>query len=259
MAQQVSILVLDYQRPEESRLCLQSIKNNCPIEHETIYTCNGGENQDYAFQFYKEGLIDKLLINKQNNGGGFGTVQLVNDSFNKYILWIECDCEIGYKLDEDLLNKFIQALENGYSCIDLTGGICGQGNYSGRAFFMKRELYNSIPKDENGLYGGPGPFNNVKYLEAFINEYFKKNNLKVAHIPFVKDNGKWSIREIGDGIYKHRCDTKNLFIVKQPTFKTPEYPPFDDSDWELALSGNWPVEGKVPNIWKNNVFRVWPD
>ena len=258
MEEQVSILVLDYSRPQETKLCLESIKNNCLINHEVIYCCNGGENQSYANQFYKDGLVDKLLVNKNNNGGGFGTVQLINNSFNKYILWIECDCEIAYKLDGELLNKFIHALNNGYSCIDLTGGICGRNNHSGRCFFMEREFYNSIKKDVNGLYGGPGPYNHVKYLEAFINEYFKANNLNVAHINFIKDNGKWSVREIGDGIYRHRTDTKILEIIKKPTYKTEEYPPFSDTEWQIALKGEW-INGTIPEKWKIHSFKYWGD
>jgi hypothetical protein len=254
----ISVLVLDYNRPIETELCLNSIKNYCKVPHEVIYLCNGSDNSDYAFDFYKRGLIDKLIINKENNGGGFGTVQLVNNSFNKYILWIECDCELQATIEEEGLNSLIKALQSDFACIDLTGGICGFNIYSGRCFFMDRERYNSIKKDENGVYGGPGPYNSTRYLESFIQEYFKNNGLKVGHVTgLIKDNGKWSIRQVGDGIYRHRCDTKQMYIIKTPTYMTEEYPPFDkDLEWPNVLAGKW-IDGEIPLKWKNLSFQYW--
>ena len=123
---------------------------------------------------------------------------------------------------------------------------------------MKREFYNSIKKDVDGLYGGPGPYNNVRYLESFINEHFTANYLKVFHISgLIKDNGKWSFREIGDGLYKHRTDTKEFHVLKTPTYITEEYPPFNkEIEWPKVLRGEW-VNGDIPELWKKHSFKYW--
>lgn len=42
----VSILVLDYNKPEEARKCLESVKEYCKFNKEVIFYSNGGE-QDY--------------------------------------------------------------------------------------------------------------------------------------------------------------------------------------------------------------------
>lgn len=256
----LSVCVLDFARPRESMSCLESIKKYVKIPHEVIFCCNGGQYQEYAWEFYKEGLIDKLIINKQNNGGGFGTVQLFNNSFSKYVLWIECDCELVCDIDNLWFNQFRDILESGYaSCIDLTGGICGNNIYSGRSFIMNRSFYNSIKKDDNGIYYGPGPYNSGPYLENYIQNYFKNNNLKVVHVKgLIKDNGKWSMREIGDGFYRHSTDEKKLYILRKPTYKTEEYPPLNDTEWQILLEGKW-IDGTIPEKWKPHSFTYWKD
>jgi hypothetical protein len=258
---QLSICVLDFERPEESSKCLKSIKRFVKVDHEVVFCCNGSQNPEYAWDFYKQGLIDKLIINKFGNGGGFGTAQTINSIFNKYFLWIECDCEIRAELNNQNLSIILNALESEeYTSIDLTGGISGRGIFSGRSFIMDRQFFNSIHKTENGLIGGPGPYNHVRYIESFIQEHFEVNNLKVGHADgFLIDNGKWSIREIGDGKYKHRCDTKAFYILKSPTYITEEYPPFDkELEWPKVLKGEW-INGDVPLKWKPHSFIYWKD
>lgn len=266
MEKQLSILVLDYNRPQETKLCLESIASKCSINKEVIYLANGNYDVNYAFNFYKQGLIDKLIVNKKNNGGGFGTIQLVNNSFNDYILWIECDCEIQANLDNELLSQLIELLNSGYSAIDLTDAISGNNTYSGRCFLMNREFYNSIKKDVDGVYGGPGPYNNVRYLESFIQEYFKTNDLKVAHLfNFIKDNGKFSIRELScGGVLIHRTDNKQMWVINPLSKKHEEYPPLTDDEYVDMFNNNWPLwgrdkEGRIPEKWKIHSFQWWQD
>ncbi len=261
MSENVTILVLDYQKPEETKLCLESIKKHCKFNHFVTLLCNGGENQQYIIDYYNLGLIDKLILRKTNSGCGNATVELFNSCETNYAIYFQNDQQFINDLTDKSIDFFINLIiERGYGYVDLAGAQAGQDNYSERAGFINVNFYKSIYKGIKNEYGGPGPFNNNTYTENFIQKYFKEKSLKVAHLTsIVQDNGKTSIREIGDGIYSHRCDNKNLKILKIPTYKTQTYPPFDEADWELALSGKWPKEGRVPNQWKDLVFRVWND
>ena len=255
------ILILNFNRPEETKLCLEGIKKYAKFEHRVILFNNGGDDSDTLYSFYKDGLIDKLIINKINEGEGFGCVELYNNCNSEFSFFIENDCELITEINEEHINKFIYVLEyGGFNCIDLTGGICGENVYSGRVFFIKTEFYKSIKKcDENGIYGGPGPYNDTPPLEHYIQKYFKDNNLKVAHTNKIyKENGKWSVREIGDGMYKHRTDTQAFYILRKPTYRTPEYPPFNDREWEKVINGEW-NDGDIPEKWKPHSFKYWAD
>lgn len=256
----VDILILNFNRPTETKLCLEAIKKFALFEHRVILFNNGGDDFEEIFNFYRDGLIDKLIFNKKNEGEGFGCVELYQNCRSKYSFFIENDCELTVPITEESISEFIRAIESGIACIDLTGGICGENVYSGRVFFIETNFYKSIKKcDENGIYGGPGPFNDVPPLEHFIQKFFKDNNYQVAHTGRIyKENGKWSVREIGDGMYKHRTDTQAFYILRKPTYKTKEYPPFDDEEWNLALSGKW-IDGTIPNKWAAHSFTFWKD
>lgn len=257
---QCSFLVLDFAKEIETRNCLESIQSHALFPHKVIYLDNGSQ-ESYPINFYNEGLCDTIIINLKGTGCGNGINQLFRNCDTEYAILFQNDQELTMDLNEEHLKYFIGLCKNGYACVDLAGAQAGPNNYSERAGLINVEFYNKIPKGEIGKLGGPGPFNDKRYTESYVQEFIKLNKMSIAHInPIpVKDCGKWSIREIGDGRYKHRTDTKILFIEKIPTFKTDIYPPFDDTDWELALSGSWPSEGKVPNLWKNSVFTCWND
>lgn len=255
-----TILVLDYNKPVESELLLNSIKAGCQFDYELIYLSNGGE-QEYVFDFYKRGLIDKLIINKKNTGCGNGTVELFKHCSTKYAFYIQNDQILNCYITKKHIEGFINILENryyNYRCVDLAGKQAGENNFSERAHFIDVDFYKNIPKGIENKYGGPGPFNYNKYVEQYVQEFFKQNKCHVFHtIPMFIDNGQTSIREIGDGKYIHTCDTKVLKVLKQPTYKTDVYPPLNDSEWECLLAGNWPPEGKIPEQWKAHSFKVW--
>ena len=71
-----SILILDYNQKEESKRLLESIKANAFFKKKVYFLANGN-SEDYAYEYYKDGLIDVLISNKENNGCGFGTMQLL--------------------------------------------------------------------------------------------------------------------------------------------------------------------------------------
>jgi hypothetical protein len=260
MSQKVSILVLDYSKPAESKLLLNSIKQGCQFDYELIYLSNGGE-QSYVFDYYKEGLIDKLILNKKNNGCGNGTVQLFDACETDYAFYIQNDQILNTYITQKHIEDFIGILNNryyNYRCIDLAGAQAGKNKYSERAHFIDVNFYKSIYKGEKGQFAGPGPYNHKKYVEQHIQEYFEKNRCQVYHtIPMFIDNGKWSIREIGDGLYKHRADTKQLYILKKPSYITEVYPPFDkELEWPKVLAGEW-VDGDIPIAWQKHSFKCW--
>jgi len=256
MPEKISYLILDYQKPEESKVCLESIHKNSKFDYQVIYLSNGGE-QDYVLDYYKAGLIDKLILNKKNSGSGCATVDLYNICDTNYAFYVQNDQELIAEIRSQDVEFMIDMLRHEYSCIDLAGAQAGINRFSERVSLMNVKFYNQIPKLS---VGGPGPLNFCKYLEQVVQEYFAENNLKIMHCqPAFKDNGKWSIREIGDGIYKHRCDTKVLQVLKRPTYKTEVYPPFTDQEWQIVLNGGWPTEGQIPENWKQHSFVAWND
>lgn len=252
-----SFLVLDFLKEKESRECLESIQKYALFPHQTIYLDNGGFDLEYPNQLYKDGLFDVLIRKKKGFGGGYGQTDLIRYCPTEFFFFVQNDQKLVQYLTLDHLNYFINLLNHGYHCIDLNGDQSGKGIWTDRAHFMRTSVFNSLSPFPNG---GPG-LDHIKWNEQFLQEKFKSLNYKIAHLSptsFV-DCGKWSIREAGDGLYKHRTDTKILFIQKTPTYKTDVFPPFDEQDWELALSGKWPSEGKIPNLWQNNSFTIWND
>lgn len=258
MPQKISYLVLDYNRPEEGEKLLLSLQKFANHDKEIVYLCNGGES-DYAYEFYKQKLINTLIIKDLGFGGGWGQTDLWRCCKTEYAFFIQVDQELVLPIDEDIISKFIDLL-NDYKCIDLNGDQSRRNVWTDRAHFMNSDFFNSLGPFPNF---GPG-LDNGKWNEQYLQEKFIENNYKIAHITpvFFRDNGKFSVREAGDGVFKHRCDTKQLWVIKQPTYKTEVYPPLNDLEWQTVLNGNWSVwgkdkEGRVPNAWKDKVFRAW--
>lgn len=255
----VSFLVLDFNKPVESKLCLESIRKNAKFDYQLIYLSNGGE-QEYVLDFYKQGLIDKLILFKKGEGCGNGTIAAFDSCDTDYAFYVQNDQELVREIDKQTVYYFENMLKSQkFHCIDLAGAQAGMNKYSERGQFIDVNFYKTIPKGIKGEYGGPGLYNDRRYVESYVQEYFEKNNLNVAHVyPHFRDNGKWSIREIGDGLYKHRCDTKQMYILRKPTYFTKEYPPFSEVEWIKVLRGEW-VDGDIPETWKKHSFKYWED
>ncbi len=261
----VSVLVLDFLKPNETRLCLESIKKHCLFDKEVVYLNNGGDIQDYAWDFYKEGLVDRLIVNSENLGCGWGMEILHQNSNTEYSIMMQNDQFFHQDLSQENIFGLIQAFEShpDVGGISLAGYPAGENTYSDRCHLISSKFYLSIDKE----MGGCGPLNHIKYSEQSVQEFFKKNNYKFLRTtrPFVTDNGVFSIREMQDGaLYRHRCDLKTLWVEKFPIKKTEIYPPLNDQEWEDMLNKNWPVwgkdkEGRIPEAWREHSFRVWPD
>lgn len=250
----VSFLILDYLKPLESRRALESIKKNANFPHQVIYLSNGGE-QDYVWQFYKDGLIDRLIFNKINNGLGYGTEDLFRFCDTEWAIYWQNDQELVEELDERYVEKFISILSNKtVGAIGLAGYPCGPNTYSERAHFINVPFYNSIPK----THGGCGPFNHLKYNEQAVQEYFKEKNVKfIAITPQVaRDIGFYTIRELPDGaIVRMRTDTKSVRWLKLPR-ESYMFPDMTESEWADSIAGKW-VDGAIPEKYKEGSFNCW--
>ena len=152
-----------------------------------------------------------------------------------------------------------------FGYVDLAGAQAGNQVYSERAGLINRDFYLSIYRGEDGKLGGPGPYNDNKYSEQYVQEYFKQNNLQIAHIsppPFV-DNGRYSIRELPcGGILIHRCDTKHLWVIKPIKQRYIHYPVLTDSEYFDMVNGKWPIWGideigRIPEAWAAHSFQCW--
>lgn len=254
-----SILVIDFEKPEETKLCLESIQKFCSFNKEVIYLNNGSQNQDYAYQFFKDGLVDEIILRKSNSGCGLAIKEAFLACQQEYAILMQNDQSFIRELSQFDIDSFIYLFKNKaykIGAISFAGLPAGHNTYSERAHIISVPFYNSIPK----TIGGPGPWNNIKYSEQSVQEYFHQNDYKFidTEFPCVIDNGKWSVREIGDGKYKHRCDTKQMYILKKPTYKTEEYPPFNDKEWEVAINGHW-IDGSIPEKWQRHSFVYWKD
>lgn len=249
-----SFLVLDYKKDEETRICLHSIRKHAKIPHKIVYLDNGS-NQDYPFQIYKDGLCDVLICKKKGQGGGFGQTDLIRYCDTEYFFFVQNDQILINDITQTKLDNFMGMVDNIFQCLDLNGDQSGgKGIWTDRAHFMKTSLFNSLGPFPNGGPGNDGP----EWNEGYLQKVFQEKHYAIGHVHplFFQDNGKWSVREAGDGIFKHRTDTKQLYVVKQPTTKTEPYPDLTDEEWETVLNGKW-LNGDIPFKWKPHSFTFW--
>lgn len=253
----ISYLVLAYNRPQELYNCLQSIRHNTKFDHQIIVCANGGQ-QDYYWQFYNQGLIDKLILRKTNGGLGIGTIELFNACDTEFGIYFQEDQFLGRVFAKEELDKITKLLVEDpcIRCVSIAGNT-NQNMYSERAHVINTQFYNSIP---NKSYFGAGPFHNGEWNESIVNKYFQSNNFKhfIWPTPLVIDNGHSAVRENPDGsIWKHYPDTKELWLLKGPVKERFIYPSFTDLEWETVLNTqNWPP-GQIPENEKSSSFRCW--
>lgn len=253
----VSFLILDFSKHLETLRCINSIRKNALFPYKLIYLDNGACGEEYPNQFYNKGFVDVLIRKRKGMGGGYGQTDLIRYCDTEYFFFVQNDQELIQNITNDTIEYFIDLLNNGYHCIDLNGDQSRKGIWTDRAHFMKTSFFNELGPFPNG---GPG-LDSVKWNEQYLQEKFKENDYKIFHMNplFFLDNGRTSIREAGDGLYKHNCDNKKLWILKQPTYITEPYPPFDkEIEWPKVLKGEW-IQGDIPINWEKHSFRYWND
>lgn len=263
----VSFLVLDYKKPQESRLLLESLKRHVKFNHKVIYLHNGLES--YPQNYLNEGLIDQLIITKDNNGLGLGTRNLFAACFSQYAIYVQNDQILGRDFGEEELEYLISFLPYRSDIpdsipwvrsISLAGAPCGEGIYSERAHLIETSTYFEWEHEYMMPYGGAGPYDSEEWREGYIQNLYKKYNWKhhIYHSPMFVDNGVFATRQNPDGsIWCHRTDTKSLWNIVKPKEKHPTYPKFTDEEWEIALGDTgWP-DSQIPNKEKDNSFMCW--
>ena len=254
----ITIGITDFNRPAESSLCLQSIKEQAKFDHKVVFLTNGTEDPTYAFEFYKEGLIDKLIIRRENSGGGLALREVMNDFDlnSEYLMLVQCDQYLGRELHQKEIDSYIEMLKNDRKlfCVDLAGDQ-GHGAFSERVFLINKQRYNLIENTR----GGPGPLANEQWTEQTIQEYVGENCLKIHHAEIAwGNNGCWSYRRNPDqSEWLHRTDTKELKLIKGPVKEKYVYPKLTDAEWaDVMAMQTWP-EGQIPEQEKKDSFKVW--
>lgn len=270
----LSILVLDYLKEVETRLCLESIKRHVKVPYKVIYHHNG--EADYPVLLLKEGLVDHLIQSKTNAGLGIGTRNLFAASFSPYSLYLQNDQYLHSDLTEEVFSYLIGMLggkmmlvtkdapdpqDSGWTItsISLAGQPCGPSVYSERAHLVPTAFYKSM--EANGLpYHGAGPYHDGQWREATIQKLYEENRfIHATHLtPMVTDNGRRALRENPDGSkWLHFPDTKQCWLLEGPVKERHVYPRFTESEWnEVLATQTWPA-GLIPEQERKESFHVW--
>ncbi len=261
-ATDLTVAILDYDRPKEAEMCLMSIERFITCPHQLLYVSNGGDQRFARDAYESTDLIDTLILNRNNWGCGIGTKQAFQAALTEWVLYVQCDQFAGREFSEAEFKRWVTYLETHPDTlyVDLAGNQ-GHGRYSERAHLMRRDDYLDIP-GLNSTIGGPGPYADFRWTEELVQEYMAKEGLKLISAPPVfGDNGKWSRREFPcGGITLHSTDEKKLFIVK-PLIKRYDHFPnlkLNDAEWADVLDGKWPVDGRIPEADKEHSFICWP-
>ena len=293
---QFSFLVLDYNRPTESELCLQSIRNMVKFDnYEVVFYSNGG-GQDYVYDFYKRGLIDRCILNSTNEGTGFGTMKLIQSCATDFFMSIQCDNYLNREFHQDELDAMITMIkETNVFCIDLSHADTNNNLFSERCYVMETDFYNANP---NQVGGGPGPYIDLTWtekttqewvthlsqeidgqtinsvvlhwqLEELLQEYDKldiSDPSHANHTPFeywivdhtlISNSGKYTVRSCKyGGEYKFRNDTQQLWILRKPSQKSEFGKNINDEEWDKILKDEW-EQGSVPEGQREWIANVW--
>jgi len=261
----LSIVVLDFGKQVESYMCLASIRKHVKVPYKVIF-CDNGALQEYPVNYLKDGLIDKLIINRHSDGLGIGTRDLFAAVFSPLTLYLQNDqCFSRDFTEQDLvaLSGYLGASDNGgptIASISLAGSPCGKGIYSERAHIISTRFYKDM--ERNGILGyhGAGKWHDGPWREAQIQAFYKKENLthwEPNILPWVSDNGVFALRDMGDGgVFVHRTDTKQVWVIVRPKTKNPAYPKMTDEEFKLCANGLWP-DGKIPEQEIKDSFECW--
>lgn len=231
----ITFLILDFNRPTETNLLLNSIKKYVKFDHSVILYSNGGE-QNYIKDFYDKNLIDIAILSKKNDGSGIGTIRLIELCPTEYFIYIQCDNFFyrDFSFEElDLMRKELDKDKVGV--ISLTN----LNSFSERAFMCKTEFYLKNHFQEGG---GTGPTQVLNLLnsEQAMTKWLEKNNKDIViWNQLLIDSGLFSIVETPcGGSLIRRCDSQELKILKLPKQKMPLWN-LSEIEWEDILNNKW--------------------
>lgn len=250
----ISILILDYNRPQNLYMCLESIKQFVKFKCEVNVLINGGDPNP-AYNLFLNHIPSRITFSKQNEGSSLGILRLVQSCSTKYFIFLQSDNMFKREFSQEEVDQMIQNLERDeVGAIDLTGMVPEGCQFSERAFIMKTDLY--LSQDEITGYG-TGPFFNPKELnseQVITNFIYKNGKMVCGWRPYIiQDIGKYAIFETPcGGIFKRRCDTHQIWVIKKPE-KQIDLFSLNDEEWKIILEGRW-VGGSIPEHGKANMF-----
>lgn len=258
----VSFLVLDFRKPTETRLLLESLKRHVKFPHKVIYLHNGGD-QDHGYYYFRDGLIDQFIQTRENNGLGVGTRDLFAACFSDYALYVQNDQILGFDFTERMLHDYIGALNTNMgdkhvASISLAGPTAGLSVYSERAHLIETKFYKEMESTMLLPTFGAGPYSHGEWREAAIQRYYRENDMiHFSPPPIFIDNGVWTIRDCAGGRVKMRTDTKQVWWETSPT-ESYVFPEHTEQEWAAAIGGRWPG-GKVPQMYldRKESFNCW--
>lgn len=262
----LTVAVLDFCKPFESRLCLESVKRHLKVGHKVIF-CDNGSGEDYPLQFVKEGLVDQLIVNRESTGLGLGTRDLFAAVFSPVTLYLQNDQIFARDFTEmefvSLVNQF--GAGDGVKkvgSISLAGQPCGAGIYSERAHLISTRFYKDMERNGFLGYHGAGKYHDGVWRERQIQDIYAKENLvhwMPPTAPWVADNGVYALRDMGKGgVWLHRTDTKALWVIVPRVTKDAVYPKITDEEFETAKRGEW-VDATVPSQEAKDSFHCWDE
>lgn len=254
----ISFLVLDYNRAENLYLCLSSIRNHAKFNYELSVLINGGDSSQ-PYEMFRHGLMDKIQISKDNEGSSLGALRLIQSCVTKYFIFIQSDNSIFREFSSHELKRMINLLNySDNAAIDFSYNL-PQSFFSERAFMMETDLY--LSNDNHSGYG-TGPFYNPKELntEQTTELFIKSLNKKVFRWEpkLMFDTGMYAVLELPcGGILKRRCDTHQIWVIKQPKQKHDAFN-LNDYEWDVILNGKW-TQGSIPEHGMKNGFLFFSD
>lgn len=260
----LTVCVLDFCKPYESRLCLESIKRHVKIPHKVVF-CDNGSGEDYPISFVREGLVDQLIVNRESTGLGLGTRDCMNASFSPYTMMMQNDQLFARDLTEndfDALTSQLGKEVDGkkIASINLAGRVAPVNQYSERGHIVFTTFYKQMERNGELGYHGAGKYHNGPWREAQIQAIYAEQGLihwTPPTTPWVSDNGVFAVRDMGDSVYCHRTDTKALYVIVPPIGKrNPVYPKVSEDEWNTILFNLWP-DGKIPEQEVKDSFDCW--
>lgn len=263
---ELSIIILDFVREAESRLCLESIRRHVKFPVKVIYYHNGPA--DYPYKFYQEGLCDTFVQTQKNEGLGIGTRDLYRMVFSPFVMTLQSDQIIGRDFTQEEF-KQIKAIwgekaligDSQIGSISLAGPVCSKGVFSERAGIMRTDFYQYMEKYIPLGYSGCGPYDGaMRWREGQIQDFYKSQGIiHYTEWPaLVIDNGRISERQNPDGSrWRHFPDTKQLWLVSGPVKEKNVYPKFSDREWDEVLASQKWEPGKIPENEVAHSFHVW--
>lgn len=267
----LSVLVLDFLKPDETRACLGSIKSHVKVPYQVIYLHNGpSADNDYPYSLFTEGLVDRFIQTRTNGGLGLGTRDLFAAAFTPYCLYLQNDQQLVRDIDDRTFRALADMLDREVrhdvlpiatvKSVSLAGPVGGRGVYSERAHLIKTAFYKGMEAADILGYGGAGPYHEAQWRERSIQDYYRKHGfVHETSVPsFVQDNGRTAKRQNPDGsIWEHKTDTKELRHHSGAIKERNVYPYFTDDEWTHVLATqSWP-EWQIPEREKASSFKVW--